>query len=198
MKREYIEEIWKPVKGYEGLYEVSNYGRVRSLDYGRTGKIRVLKPGLDGHGYLKVCLSIGGKHKTLFIHRLVAIAFIPNPNNYPIINHRDCNPLNNHVDNLEWCSYGYNNTYGFARELRALKTVNHPNKSHCVCQFNKDGTLIKEYPSAAEATRQTGISNSSILDCCINRVRRNKNGSTYQVKSAGGFIWKFKEKGDAA
>ena len=110
------EEIWKPVVGYEGLYEVSNTGQVRSLDkydsINRFYEGRILKLFADRLGYLKVGLSSNGKTKKYLVHRLVAEAFIPNPNNFPIINHKDENPSNDNVDNLEWCNAKYNSNYG--------------------------------------------------------------------------------------
>lgn len=110
-----IEE-WRPIEGYEGLYEVSSLGRVRSLDrydssnHFRRGKI--LKLQTDGRGYLMVVLSSNNKAKMYLVHRMVAIAFIPNPDNLPEVNHRDENPSNDNVDNLEWCDRKYNNNYG--------------------------------------------------------------------------------------
>ena len=116
-------EEWKNVIGYEGLYEVSNTGQVRSLDrYVKysNGRIhlhkgKVLSPVKDKYGYLTVVLSCNGKQKTIKIHRLVAQAFLPNPDNLPQVNHRDEVKLNNCVDNLEWCSAKYNLSYGTAR-----------------------------------------------------------------------------------
>lgn len=112
-----IEE-WKPVVGYEGLYEVSSLGRVRSLDrfYYRLHKGKVLSPTKDRYGYLTVTLNCNGKSKTIKIHRLVAQAFIENPDNLPQVNHKDENPSNNNVDNLEWCTAKYNNNYGTRQE----------------------------------------------------------------------------------
>ena len=117
------EEIWKPVVGYEGLYEVSSYGRVRSLDKyvkysnGRINlhKGRILSPGKDTNGYLQVILTCNGKHKSIKVHRLIAQAFIPNPDNLPEVNHLDEDKTNNSVDNLEWCDRNYNLNYGTAR-----------------------------------------------------------------------------------
>jgi hypothetical protein len=106
------KQIWKDISGYEGLYQVSNTGKVRSLNYRHTGKTKVMKPSTNKLGYKCVNLCKDGKRKIYFIHRLVALAFIPNPNNYPIINHKDENPSNNAVWNLEWCTYEYNNNYG--------------------------------------------------------------------------------------
>lgn len=112
-----IEE-WRPVVGYEGLYEVSSYGRVRSLDrycY-RLQKGKVLSPAKDRYGYLTVTLNCNGKSKTIKIHRLVAQAFLPNPDNLPQVNHKDENKINNIVYNLEWCDAKYNNNFGTRQE----------------------------------------------------------------------------------
>lgn len=120
-----IEE-WRPVPGYEGLYEVSSYGRVRSLDryvktcYGsyRLHKGKVLSPGIRPDGYLVVSLQ----YRMFRVHRLVAEAFIPNPDNLPQVNHKDEDKSNNRFDNLEWCDSKYNNNYGTAR-IRAKETA---------------------------------------------------------------------------
>lgn len=115
----YFEE-WKPVEEFEGLYEVSNFGRVRSLNHKRANRYsyyiqkgRILKSGLNKKtGYWTVVLSKNGKYFTKRVHQLVAKAFIPNPNNYPCVNHKDENKNNNKFDNLEWCTYKYNNNFG--------------------------------------------------------------------------------------
>ena len=116
-------EIWKPVVGYENLYEVSNLGRVKSLKDNKGRYREKIKSSSDnGRGYLNVYLCKNGKGKRCYIHRLVAEAFLDNPNNYPIINHKDENKQNNHVSNLEWCDYEYNNTYGTCVQRR-VKTM---------------------------------------------------------------------------
>lgn len=110
-----IEE-WRPVIGYEGLYEVSSYGRVRSLDkydsMNRFLRGRILRLFTDGLGYLRAQLYSNSKRKSFLVHRLVAQAFIPNPDNLPQVNHIDENPSNDNVDNLEWCDGKYNVNYG--------------------------------------------------------------------------------------
>ena len=106
------KENWKDIEGYEGIYQVSDRGRVKSLNYNHTGKEKILKTRKVKERYLHVCLWKDGEYKFCFVHRLVAQAFIPNPKNYPIINHKDENPSNNCVGNLEWCSSEYNNNYG--------------------------------------------------------------------------------------
>lgn len=121
-----INEIWKDIKGYEGLYQVSNIGRVKSLKKevnGRGNKIRIvkeriLKPVIVYNGYERVILSKNCKTKLYRVNRLVAQAFIPNNNNYPIINHIDGNKRNNIVDNLEWCSYSHNNREAYRLGLK--------------------------------------------------------------------------------
>lgn len=105
------KEIWKTIAGYEGLYEVSSLGNVRSLNYRGRGESHILSPGKDKRGYSHVTLFKGKNRTTVQIHRLVAIAFIPNPKSLPVVNHKDWNPENNCVDNLEWCSTAYNNQY---------------------------------------------------------------------------------------
>lgn len=111
-----IEEIWRPIEGYEGLYEISNTGQVRSLDkydsMNRFYEGRILKLFADRLGYLRAQLYSNNKKKSFLVHRLVAEAFIPNPDNLPQVNHRDENPSNDNVDNLEWCDAKYNSNYG--------------------------------------------------------------------------------------
>ena len=122
------QEIWKDIQGYEGLYQISNLGRVKSLERiiitnnGITKKIseKILKPYLKGNGYYNIVLRKDSKTKCYFVHRLVAKEFIPNPDNLPQVNHKDENKLNNNVDNLEWCTSKYNNNYGTHNERHAL------------------------------------------------------------------------------
>lgn len=110
------KQIWKDIEGYKGLYQVSNTGRVRSLNYLHTGKTKVMKQGTNKGGYKVIGLHRNGKRKVHSVHRLVALAFIPNPNNYPFINHKDENKTNNAVWNLEWCTPKYNSNYGNCRK----------------------------------------------------------------------------------
>ncbi|MBP3619849.1 MAG: HNH endonuclease [Clostridia bacterium] len=106
------KEIWKEIRNYEGLYMISSYGKVKSLGNNKTKKEKILKPQKNKNGYLKVCLYSNGKMKQLYVHRLVAEAFIPNPNNLTQLNHKSEIKTQNNVDNLEWCTYEYNNNYG--------------------------------------------------------------------------------------
>jgi hypothetical protein len=154
-----MQEIWKPVAGYEGIYEVSNFGRVKSVartidhnGFMRFRKERILTPiKRNRQGYMSVNLY-SGKHKFTMcsIHRLVGVAFLPNPDNLPYINHKDENPSNNRVDNLEWCTQKYNTNYGTcpARIARAL--------SKPIIQKTMDGEPIRVWKSCADAGRSFG------------------------------------------
>lgn len=130
-------EEWRDIEGYEGKYQVSNEGRVKSLDYHRQGFEKVLKPNTHVRGYKRVGLSDGKGIITLyFVHRLVAKAFIPNPNNYPMINHKDENPANNNVENLEWCTAQYNNTYN-DRHLKCASKIGETHKGFKLSEETK-------------------------------------------------------------
>lgn len=183
-----MEEIWKDIPGYEGLYKVSNYGRVLSLPRGKQWPYRqthnnIRKQRVKGH-YYQVNLSKDGKTKCLLVHRLVALAFIANPLNLPCVNHKDENPLNNRVDNLEWCTYQYNANYGTGVQRQAISRKNNPNdpisrkivgeiNSKPVRQLTPDGIPIAEFKSLTEASTTTGVSISTIIRHCKGRVWNN-------------------------
>lgn len=175
-------EIWKPKKDYEGLYEVSNLGRVKSLGNGNSNnsKERILKPGKVKGGYLQICLSKNRKHKNFYIHRLVAEAFLPNPDNLPFINHKDEDKTNNSVENLEWCTFEYNINYG-TRTLRANKTNTNGKLSKPVLQFTLDGEFVREWESTMECGRN-GFNQGHVAECCRGERKSHK-----------GYIWKYKE-----
>ena len=155
-----MQEVWKPIAEYSGLYEVSNLGNVRRLEYtdqiGRKKQTKVLHPSHKENGYYHVVLIKNREKKYYSVHRLVAAAFVDNPNNYPIINHKDEDMNNNNADNLEWCTYTYNNRYGTAR-IRTAITKGTPVK-----MLDADGNEIARFYSMSEASRQTGIATSSI------------------------------------
>ena len=173
-------EIWKDIKGYEGLYQVSNFGNVMSLNYYRSGKPKLLKPGKTKNGYLLVTLYKNRKRKSYKVHRLVAEHFIPNPDNLPEINHKDENKQNNSVDNLEYCTHEDNINYG-TRNERIAKANTNRKRSKKVLQFTLDGEFVKEWESTRECKRN-GFNQGNIVSCC--------NG---KLKSAGGFIWRYKK-----
>lgn len=118
-----MQEIWKDIEGYEGCYQVSNLGRVKSLKF---GKEKILTPTINSRGYYHTCLRKDGRSDTVYIHRIVAKAFLPNPDNLPLINHKDEDKTNNRVDNLEWCSVYYNLHYGSAIENLIKSIKKHP------------------------------------------------------------------------
>lgn len=155
-------EVWKDIIGYEGLYKVSSFGRIYSCHMGRGKKLQV-----DDEGYLRIALSKDGFTKRFGVHRLVAIAFIPNPNNYMIVNHKDEVTGNPNVDNLEWCTHKYNMAY--SNVSKSMGEVE---------QWTKDDILIRTFTSAEEGSYITGIDNSNILKACHGKR-----------KSAGGYKW---------
>ena len=182
-------EVWKDVVGYEGLYQVSNLGRVKSLDkvistrngyssFEKSIKGRVLKQVLV-MGYLKVHLVNIGKGKSIPVHRFVAMAFIANKNNYPQVNHKDEDKTNNIVDNLEWCTALYNNNYG-TRNERISKNQNNDRKNKPILQFTSDGKFVKEWVSITEASKY-GFQRRIIQRCLKGEYKRHYN-----------FIWKYK------
>lgn len=178
-----MEEIWKEIPGYEGLYEVSSYGRVKSLPRLKktksscVTKTRILAPRAVGEGreYLAVIL-FNSKHerKQWRIHRLVAIAFIQNPNGYSEINHKDENKGNNRVENLEWCSRSYNVTYGTGTEKRRRN-----NRTKPIAMFDDDGNEIMRFFSLAEGARHVGVNPS-----CLSHAE----GTNRHIKK---YLWRF-------
>ena len=139
-------EIWKDIKEFEGRYQVSNLGRIKRLAYSYrdtwgVGRFRfcaekIISQQLRGNGYYTVSLQLGKKRKLKYVHRLVAEAFLPNPNALPYVNHKDVNPKNNCVDNLEWCTPSYNTTYANSRK-KSVETRRR-NGSYVMKQEQKD------------------------------------------------------------
>lgn len=162
-------EIWKEIEGYKGLYEVSTLGMVRSLTRNKmlNSEIRC--------GYKRVTLTKGKTKKHFLVHRLVAKAFLPNPDNLPEVNHRDEDKINNHVTNLEWCTRLYNNNYGTHNKRVAESNTNNPNRSIQVMCV-ETGVV---YPSLSEIKRLFGFHKSYICVSCKNN------------KTAYGYHWKY-------
>ena len=167
-------EIWKEIDGYSGKYEVSNLGRVRSINYKNSGLPRELKFEKNRKGYYAVDLCKNGKRKKHRVARLVASAFVTNIYGLPEVNHKDEDKTNNCADNLEWCDRAYNNIYG-TRISRASESNRKP-----ILQYTKDGNFIAKWESAKEAEKALGISDGNIWLCC-NQKR----------KTAGGFVWHY-------
>lgn len=175
-----MKEIWKDIENYYGLYQVSNIGNVKSLNYRRSGEERILRLGVDRDGYLRVNLSKNGKCKTLLIHRLVLMTFNPIDNMDKFdVNHRDENKKNNNLDNLEWCNRSYNINYG-TRTQRFAQS-----KSIPIVQLDPTtNKVINVYHSSMEAKRQ-GFNHGNIIRCCQNKFSRPGN-NIYK-----GYKWQY-------
>ena len=180
-----MSEEWRDVVDYEGRYQVSSLGRVKSLERtiikkdGRkhTVKERILKPGMGRCGYLSVVLCAGGKPKTLNVHRLVCEAFHENTDNKPQVNHINEIKTDNRASNLEWTTARENSNFG-TRNERSRKTLSKP-----VGQYTRDGELIKIWSSAREAQRQAGFNQSNISKVACGKY-----------KQAYGCIWRYVER----
>lgn len=183
-------EEWRDIEGFEGIYQVSSFGRVRGLDryvrqknkYGSMMDVFIrgviIKPFNVNSGYSYVFLKRRKEHLSFGIHRLVAKAFIPNPNGLRYVNHKDENKKNNHVDNLEWCTCQYNNTYGSVKERQV---ANLPTKK-AVIQMAISGEVIAEYPTIKAAARAVGASSICISRCCRGKIQTSQ-----------GFRWAYKQ-----
>lgn len=179
-----MQEIWKDIKEYEGEYEISNLGRVRSLNYRRTGMKKVLKPINHPRGYLSVILYKNKKSKEFCIHRLVAETFIENLSNKPQVNHKDGNKHNNTINNLEWVTASKNEKHAWKIGLKTDEHIKKiaQNNSKPILQYDLNNKLLKEWGSISEASRDLNIKQSGISSCC-RKV----------VKTSGGYIWKYKK-----
>jgi hypothetical protein len=166
-------EIWKNIEEYP-KYQVSNHGRIKSLDFNGTKKKKILTPVVTRKGYLNINLYLNGKIKNIPIHRLVAKAFIENPENKPQVNHIDGNKKNNNVSNLEWCTNQENMLHAFKTGLNK--------HMRAVIQYDKEGNLLRSWRSMSDASKHYGISRAHIQHCCKGKR-----------PSAGGFKWKYKE-----
>lgn len=179
-------EVWKDIAGYEGSYQISNMGRVKGLartvrSYKSNGSVlvcQIKKPTIKDTGYLYVGLYINGGLKNKVIHRLIAQAFIPNPENKPFINHINGIKTDNRIENLEWCTNQENVQHALKTGLITIKKGAENKNSIPISQFTLDGVWIKDWVGASQIQRETGIDMSCICKCC-----RGKR------PTAGGFIW---------
>ena len=191
-----MNEIWKDIEGYEGIYQVSNLGRVRSLDryiikpHSKTGKpVDYFKAGCVvtqthlRNDYYGVCLKYNGTKKHCLVHRLVAKAFVPGYFEGADVNHKDCERTNNRADNLEWVTRRENLMYHTPDNETPMEQI-HKGQRKPIIQMTLDGEFIKEWPSIHAAHIALGIDTKSINGCCHGR---------YGTKTAGGFRWKFKD-----
>ena len=183
------EEIWRDVPGYEGLYQVSSLGNVKSFYNGE----RILSPGMNSRGYLTVRLYKLQSHKTHTVHSLVAQAFLPNPSNLPCVNHIDEDKTNNKVENLEWVTYSQNNSWGKRPEVMRQKLIGNTfskkgaaERKRAVIQFSTEGKYLATFDSACAASlalNGTPVGNQHIIECC-----QRKRQTAY------GYMWKYEDK----
>ena len=179
-----MQEIWKPIKNYENLYEISNTGKIKSLLYKHRKTPKIMKPTINSSGYFKVELYKNGKSKIFYIHRLVAESFIKNQNNYPCINHIDCDKTNNNVSNLEWVTYEQNTKHALKNglftpaPLKGKYGKENPN-SKPLLQYDKGGNFIKLWHCRADVARFYNCHESSVNNCVSGRK-----------KTCKGYIWK--------
>lgn len=184
-------EIWKDIAGYEGLYQVSNFGVVKRLNYKNTGNDKILAFKKHPQGYVFVALWKNGSFKNYFVHRLVALAFLDNPNGYEEVNHKDENQGNNYVGNLEWCTAKYNTHYSRQKHPERYVTTYKGKRTTKVTKYSMyevnqltiDGELIKTWNNISEIVRELKLNNSSITQCCLG-IR----------KKAYGYKWEFADK----
>ena len=179
-------EIWRDIEGYEGKYQVSNKGRVKALAWKGTGKGNIQKEHIlhqaDLRGYKRVGLSKNGVSKTYQVHRLVANAFIPNPNNYPVIDHINTIRDDNRVENLRWVTHSENNRNEITVNKHIGMLINRKDQSKKVYQYSIDGVLVEIYPSLMECGRN-GFCYQHVSKCC--------NG---ERKTHKGYLWSFELK----
>ena len=183
-----MKEIWKDIKDYEGHYQVSNLSRVKSIKF---GKEIILKQNIKG-GYYSVVLSKNGIVKNYLVHRLVAEAFIDNTDNLPCVNHKDEDKLNNNVDNLEYCSVLYNNTYGTRLQKCSVKMRNRKEWSKPIDVYDLNMNFIETLPSIKECGRKYNVSPGNVRNCCNggHKDNKKKNG-WHKATRCKNWIFKF-------
>lgn len=180
-----MQEIWKDILEYEGLYQISNLGRVKSLPRkGVFKQEKILKLERTKKGYLRINLSKNNVSKKYLVHKLVANSFISNPYNFPQVNHKDGNKQNNFVDNLEFVTQEQNMQHAFNKGLIQRKKGKENLKSKKVNQYDLNGKFIKLWYCIRDIERELGLKNYNITACCQNRR-----------KTCGGYIWKYEKGG---
>lgn len=171
-----IEEVWKDIKGYEGLYQASNLGRIKSLNFNKTGKEKIMKP-RTGNRYYMIALWKNGKRNDFLIHRIIAETFIKNIENKPFVNHKDENCFNNSIDNLMWCTHEENMNWGTRNE----RISNNSTKKRKINQYDLKDNYIKTWDSMKQYFDANNMKyKTGIIECCKGRH-----------KTAYGYKWKY-------
>lgn len=199
-----MKEIWKNAVGYESLFEVSNFGRIKSKDrhivvknhgqeYPGIKKGKLLSPGITNKGYRVINVPNGKyKHKLVFLHRMIAMTFIPNPNNKPQVNHIDGDKLNNRVDNLEWvtCAENIQHAYKTGLNPGPKPWKGKYGKDHFrsipVSAYDRAGNLVKEYENLTIAAHDVGMDSPTHISACLHGRR----------KTAKGYVWRITRRND--
>lgn len=183
-------ETWRDIPGWEGIYQISNLGRVKSCKVVPSGKVMRLSNKTGD--YIRIVLQKKGrKNETHLVHRLVAKLFLPNPSNLPVVNHKDGNKQNNSVSNLEWCTNSYNVRHSMCMHPMQSVSMVYYNKFErpkSIAQIDKDGNILAVYGSARMAQVSTGICSRNILQVA-NRTPFNEKGKIR--RTAGGYFWRF-------
>lgn len=174
-----MQEIWKDIKGYEGLYQISNMGRVKRF---KRKEEKNLNPCKDKRGYLRIDLYKKGNRKNITIHRLVAIHFIPNPENKPEVNHKHGIKTDNRATELEWVTTSENEKHAYDTGLKKQKNGEAHHNSKKVIQYDLLGNFIKEWDCAMDIERKLNIRENNICACC-----RGEQNTAY------GYVWKYKD-----
>lgn len=176
-----MKEIWKEINGYGGVYLVSNLGRVKSLWHKKIQKERIMKPHID-NGYMRVCLRKEGRPSSERVHRLVAMAFVENPDGKPEVNHIDGNKINNNATNLEWVTHTENIRHAFTHGLVPRPKGSDHYKTRTILQFDLDGNFIKRWNGTGEIKRELGLWHSGVCACIKNKLSKS-----------GGYVWKLEQ-----
>ena len=182
-------EIWKDIEGTEGMYRISNRGNVLVHSFRAKGYWDYATITEGEGGYKFVAIYYDGERKRKLVHRLVAEAFLPNPENLPVVNHKDQNPSNNNAENLEWCTVQYNVTYANAIDRRRKKTIGVYRSNEAVAQYTKDGDFITTYKSARDASFALSGDRTLKAECIVQVCRGIRNICCgYQWRYADGEI----------
>lgn len=184
-----MKEMWKDIAGYEGKYQISSLGKVKIFNYKNTKNVRIMKDFIDGRGYIRACLCKNGIGKFYSVHRLVAEAFIPNPENKITVNHKDGNKLNNKVDNLEWNTYAENNIHAIVNNLRPRKLGKDNLTSKIIYQIDiETDKILNIFYGTGDIKRKMNYKDTSAISKCCRNIKN--------YKTAYGYKWRYAKGGE--